>query len=115
MRFIRLLIGLLVLSIAGTAFSVEPGQKLPIAALLASWFPNSHPDVLIGRVLRTYSEDGKGTPSQLQIVSAYVDRPQKTDFSEKLAAEVISLPMHPYLDEPMQGRIIDSVRRALKQ
>ena len=35
--------------------------------------------------------------------------------SEKLAAEVISLPMHPYLDEPMQGRIIDSVRRALKQ
>jgi dTDP-4-amino-4,6-dideoxygalactose transaminase len=34
--------------------------------------------------------------------------------SEKLAAEVISLPMHPYLDEPTQGRIIDSVRRALK-
>jgi dTDP-4-amino-4,6-dideoxygalactose transaminase len=35
--------------------------------------------------------------------------------SEKLAAEVISLPMHPYLDEPTQGRVIDSVRRALKQ
>jgi len=87
MRFVRLLIGLLALSFAGTAFSVEPGQKVPIAALLASWFPNSHPDVLIGRVLRTYSEDGKGTPSQLQIVSAYVDRPQKTDFSEKLAAD----------------------------
>jgi dTDP-4-amino-4,6-dideoxygalactose transaminase len=34
--------------------------------------------------------------------------------SEKLAAEVISLPMHPYLDEATQGRIIDSVRRALK-
>ena len=34
--------------------------------------------------------------------------------SEKLAAEVISLPMHPYLDEPTQARIIDSVRRALK-
>ena len=34
--------------------------------------------------------------------------------SEKLAAEVISLPMHPYLDEPVQARIIDSVRRALK-
>jgi dTDP-4-amino-4,6-dideoxygalactose transaminase len=34
--------------------------------------------------------------------------------SEKLAAEVISLPMHPYLDEPTQGRIVDSVRRALK-
>ncbi len=34
--------------------------------------------------------------------------------SEKLAAEVISLPMHPYLDEPTQARIIDSVRRALR-
>lgn len=34
--------------------------------------------------------------------------------SEKLAAEVISLPMHPYLDEPTQGRVIASVRRALK-
>jgi dTDP-4-amino-4,6-dideoxygalactose transaminase len=34
--------------------------------------------------------------------------------SEKLAAEVISLPMHPYLDEATQGRIIDAVRRALK-
>lgn len=34
--------------------------------------------------------------------------------SERLAAEVISLPMHPYLDEPTQGRVIDSVRRALK-
>ncbi len=34
--------------------------------------------------------------------------------SEKLAAEVISLPMHPYLDETTQGRIVDVVRRALK-
>jgi dTDP-4-amino-4,6-dideoxygalactose transaminase len=34
--------------------------------------------------------------------------------SEKLAAEVISLPMHAYLDEPTQDRIIDAVRRALK-
>jgi len=34
--------------------------------------------------------------------------------SERLAAEVISLPMHAYLDEPTQGRIVDAVRRALK-
>jgi UDP-2-acetamido-2-deoxy-ribo-hexuluronate aminotransferase len=33
--------------------------------------------------------------------------------SERLAAEVISLPMHAYLDEPTQGRIIDATRRAL--
>ena len=33
--------------------------------------------------------------------------------TEKLAAEVISLPMHAYLDEPTQGRIIAAVRGAL--
>ncbi len=33
--------------------------------------------------------------------------------SERLAAEVLSLPMHAYLDAATQGRIIDTVRRAL--
>ncbi|HEY2136064.1 MAG TPA: DegT/DnrJ/EryC1/StrS family aminotransferase [Xanthobacteraceae bacterium] len=33
--------------------------------------------------------------------------------SERLAHEVISLPMHAYLDEPTQDRIIDATQRAL--
>jgi dTDP-4-amino-4,6-dideoxygalactose transaminase len=33
--------------------------------------------------------------------------------SDRLAAEVVSLPMHAYLDAPMQDRIIDATRRAL--
>ena len=33
--------------------------------------------------------------------------------TEKLAGEVISLPMHAYLDEPTQDRIIGAVRGAL--
>jgi dTDP-4-amino-4,6-dideoxygalactose transaminase len=33
--------------------------------------------------------------------------------TDKLAAEVISLPMHPYLDEPTQERVIAAVREAL--
>jgi dTDP-4-amino-4,6-dideoxygalactose transaminase len=33
--------------------------------------------------------------------------------SEQLAGEVISLPMHAYLEEPVQNRIIEAVRRAL--
>ena len=33
--------------------------------------------------------------------------------TDKLAAEVISLPMHPYLDEPTQERVISAVREAL--
>ena len=34
--------------------------------------------------------------------------------SEQLAGEVISLPMHPYLDAATQDRIIESVRQALR-
>jgi dTDP-4-amino-4,6-dideoxygalactose transaminase len=33
--------------------------------------------------------------------------------TERLAGEVLSLPMHAYLDEPTQDRIIAAVRRAL--
>jgi dTDP-4-amino-4,6-dideoxygalactose transaminase len=33
--------------------------------------------------------------------------------SDRIAGEVISLPMHPYLDEATQGRVIDAVRAAL--
>lgn len=33
--------------------------------------------------------------------------------SDRLAGEVISLPMHPYLDEALQNRVIESVRAAL--
>ena len=35
------------------------------------------------------------------------------EVSERLSGEVISLPMHPYLDKPTQDRIISAVRRAL--
>jgi dTDP-4-amino-4,6-dideoxygalactose transaminase len=34
--------------------------------------------------------------------------------SDQLAAEVISLPMHAYLDAPTQDHIVDAVRRALR-
>lgn len=60
---------------------------LPIAGLLASWFPNSHPDVLIGRVAKTYSLDGTGDPSRLHIASIYLDRPQKGDMTAELAKQ----------------------------
>jgi dTDP-4-amino-4,6-dideoxygalactose transaminase len=31
------------------------------------------------------------------------------EVSERLAGEVVSIPMHPYLDETTQDRIIDAV------
>jgi dTDP-4-amino-4,6-dideoxygalactose transaminase len=55
-------------------------------------------------------------PIPLHLQQAYKDYPVGKGgvaVSTRLAGEVISLPMHAYLDEPTQDRIIDAARRAL--
>ena len=55
-------------------------------------------------------------PKPLHLQTAYKDFPtalRGLPVSEKLAGEVLSLPMHPYLDPTTQDRIIDAVRAAL--
>ena len=52
-------------------------------------------------------------PKPLHQQTAYRHYPSqggKLPVSEKVATEVFSLPMHPYLDEKTQGYIIDSVQ-----
>ena len=55
-------------------------------------------------------------PRPVHRQSAYRDFPVAdggAPVADRLAEEVISLPMHAYLDEPTQDRIVDTVRRAL--
>ena len=55
-------------------------------------------------------------PKSLHQQTAYRDFPVADGglpVSEQLSADVISLPMHAYLDEPTQDRIIEAVRGAL--
>jgi dTDP-4-amino-4,6-dideoxygalactose transaminase len=55
-------------------------------------------------------------PRPLHKLAAYTNFPLAeggVPVSEKLAGEVISLPMHAYLDTPTQERVIAAVRRAL--
>jgi dTDP-4-amino-4,6-dideoxygalactose transaminase len=65
---------------------------------------------------------GEGIPTAIYYAkplhrqAAYRDCPVAeggAPVSERLADEVISLPMHAYLDEPVQDRIVAAVRRAL--
>jgi dTDP-4-amino-4,6-dideoxygalactose transaminase len=56
-------------------------------------------------------------PKSMHQQTAYRDFPVADGglpVCEKLSADVISLPMHPYLDEPTQARIIEAVRGALQ-
>jgi dTDP-4-amino-4,6-dideoxygalactose transaminase len=55
-------------------------------------------------------------PKSMHQQTAYRDFPVADGglpVSEKLSGDVISLPMHAYLDEPTQGRVIKAVRAAL--
>jgi len=55
-------------------------------------------------------------PLPLSQQTAYRRYPQPdagVPVSERLAKQVVSLPMHPYLDEPTQARVCDAVRAAL--
>jgi dTDP-4-amino-4,6-dideoxygalactose transaminase len=56
-------------------------------------------------------------PKPLHRQTAYRDFPVaggSLPASDRLAGEVLSLPMHPYLDETTQDLIIDAVRSALR-
>jgi hypothetical protein len=66
--------------------SVAPKKK-KVAALVADWFKNSHPDILFTRIFQTYSRDERGLPSQLELVSVYRDLATTNDLSHKYAAK----------------------------
>jgi dTDP-4-amino-4,6-dideoxygalactose transaminase len=52
-------------------------------------------------------------PIPLSKQKAYAHYPSApTPVSEALAGKVVSLPMHPYMDEPTQNRIIDAVLKS---
>jgi len=86
--FTRCLLVIIPLLLCLTACASEPvEEKLPVAALIGSWHPGSHPDVILGQILRNYSMDGSGIASRLRLASLYVDKPRATDISAKLAAE----------------------------
>jgi dTDP-4-amino-4,6-dideoxygalactose transaminase len=54
-------------------------------------------------------------PKPLHRQPAYAECPQARDLgvAESLGGEVLSLPMHPYLDAEVQNVVVESVRRAL--
>jgi len=60
---------------------------LRMAAVVTIYRYNSHADVIVGRVLKTQSLDGKGEQLPLKIVSMYVDQKPETDLSAKLSEE----------------------------
>ncbi|MSR56010.1 MAG: hypothetical protein EXS09_22470 [Gemmataceae bacterium] len=62
----------------------EPRAKLPIAGVVTVYHRNSHADVIVGKVLEGWAQDG-GLGPDLKLVSMYVDQVGDNDLSVPLA------------------------------
>jgi hypothetical protein len=58
-----------------------------VAAVVTHYTHNSHADVIVSKLLQTYTLDGRGPRPNLQLVSLYVDQFPANDMSRQLAAE----------------------------
>jgi hypothetical protein len=75
-----------------TVHEIWPGRK-KVAAVVTTWYQNSHADVIAGRLLETDTLDGKGRQSPLELVSLYTDQVPANDISRRLAKKH-GVPIH---------------------
>ena len=59
-------------------------RKLPVAAVVSVYTPNSHADVIVGKILEGYQQDGGGGPN-LELVSLFTDQVPSQDMSREKA------------------------------
>ena len=56
----------------------KPAPKR-IAAIVTEYRHNSHADVIVSRILESYTLDGKGEYPNLKLASLYTDQPSQTN------------------------------------
>jgi hypothetical protein len=69
---------------AGIARGSAAIAKLPVAALVTTYGPVTHADVIVGKILEGYAHDGGPGPN-LELRSLYVDQRHPKDMSRGLA------------------------------
>jgi len=67
--------------------ALAPGRRPKVACILNAYFPNSHADVFMGRLLEGYRLNGESHRSRMQTVSLYVDQFPTNDMAREQAAE----------------------------
>lgn len=68
---------------SGDLLAREEREPLPVAAVVTEYRTNSHADVIVGKILEGYRQDGGPGPN-LRVASMYVDQVGKADLSRGL-------------------------------
>lgn len=66
-----------------SAANVGTREKLPVAGVITVYHQNSHADVILGKILEGFQQDG-GVGPDLKLVSLYVDQKPGSDLSKGL-------------------------------
>ena len=62
----------------------ERRERLPVAAIVTEYRTNSHADVIVGKILQGFDQDGGAGPA-LRLASLYTDQVPRNDLSRDLA------------------------------
>jgi hypothetical protein len=62
-------------------------QRKKIAAIITEYRPDSHADVIVGRLLEGYEYNGRRQTPQVELVSMYTDQVPSNDMSRAMAAK----------------------------
>lgn len=89
----------ILLIIAGLAAGCStPRQR--IAGVVTAYYTRCHADVIVSRILKTETLDGKGRQYPLELVSLYTDQVHERDISRELAAKY-EFPIYPTIAETL--------------
>lgn len=76
--------GLMNLS-AASLFADDPPEPVKVTALITAYYPVSHADVIVSKILEGYLRNGGHPKSNLKLVSMYVEQIHEHDISRSLA------------------------------